>query len=269
MSVYRHDQQMAADLFSRLVRTSDPPNLAPLTTRIGVRLMRRILVDSPSTARELLDLMLASEDRQVRRIGAFHVYLQSFYDEDFALEAQRVLEKSMRLRTLGAHVAACKLRFAADRNWACAQLTHFFNDTQVAVRKRAARCFRELHGEPLEEYQPVVTAFLQSPAFEDDCGPLFRLLREADSAPPEIVLAALCRLFALCETNAEKRWALLDRAGSLRELFAKTYSRLENPDERREVLDVLDRMYEFDPEEAEEAVAAFERQNRLPARPTA
>jgi hypothetical protein len=264
-SVYRHDPTKASDLLSRLIRTPDPPNLAPLTTRIGVRLMRDILVSSPATARELLDLMFASGYREVRRIAAFHVYLQTFRDEDFAPEAQRALQKSPRLRTLAAHVAACKLRFAADRNWASTQLTQFFNDSQIAVRKRAARCFRQLHGEGLEKYQPAVTAFLHSAAFEDDCAPLFRLLREANFPPPEMVLAAMSRLFALCETSAEKRRVLLDRAGSLRELFAQMYLRLENPDERSKVLYVLDRMYEFDPTEAEEAVAAFERQNRPPA----
>lgn len=244
-SVLRQDNCLAANLLKQLVLRGQGIDLLPLATYKGVLLLYYILHGSPVIGQELLELLLTADNEEYRLLGTFHIFREAFYDESLAERARLLVANGERYRQLAAYAASNHLSHAAYRSSAEQQLTEFFNDPAKEIRTEAAKCFREAWNEDIEPYRPLIHAFIQSKAFEEDNFSLFHLLKDANETTTEEVLLAAERLLNLAEQPDDNS----SPSGRHREmhylddLLLKEYVATENrPELRKRILDILDRM---------------------------
>ena len=244
-SVLRHDNRSAAELLRKLVMRPQGADLLPLSTYTGTRILFYILHGETDIGRELLDLMLASENEELRLLGAFHLFREAFYDDAFAARAEELAAQSEQHRKLAANAAANHLPEAAYQDRAIQQLAGYFNDPSKEVRTEAAGCFREICNADLEPYRGMMLTFIQSRAFDSDNFAFFLLLKEAhQNTTEEVILTAERALFL-----AEQPDDASSPAGRRREmhylddLLLREYRVTDNhPASRKRILDILDRM---------------------------
>lgn len=244
-SVLRQDNSLAASLLKQLVVREQGIDLLPLATYKGVLLLYYILHGSPGIGQELLELLLTSDDEDYRLLGTFHLCREAFYDESFTERARLLIANGDRYRQLAAYTASNHLSHAAYRLSAEQQLTKFFNDPVKEIRAEAAECFREIWNESIEAYRPLLQAFIQSKAFEEDNFSFFHLLKDAHETTTEEVLLAAEQILNLVE-QPDDNLSLSGRRKEMHyldDLLLKEYSATENsPELRKRILDILDRM---------------------------
>lgn len=245
-AVLRHDNRRAGELLKQLV-ISRHVDLLPLTTYHGIRLLYYILHGVPDIGRELLDLLLSAENEDHRLLGAFHLFREAFYDDAIASRAEELAKEGDHHRKLAADAAANHLPNAAYQERAEKQLASYFNDPIREIRDEAAECFRGLWKENLGPYRTLISAFLQSKAFEENNFSFFHLLKDAHESTTEEVIWAAERMLDLTEQPADTSSPA--GAGRLREmhylddLLLREYNATENqPELRTRILDILDRM---------------------------
>lgn len=193
---------------------------------------------------ELLELLLSAESEEHRLLGAFHLLREAFYDDTITARAQTLLDGGDLYRQIAANLAAHHLAHAAYRQVAEQQLTGFFNDPLKEVRAEAAECFRELWNESIEPYRPLLLAFIQSTAFEENTFSFFHLLNDAHESVTEEVLFATERLLELAEQqDSSSLFRRYHDMNYLDDLLLKEYTATEHrPALRKQILDIIDRM---------------------------
>ncbi|WP_243372238.1 ATP-binding protein [Geotalea sp. SG265] len=244
-SVLRHDNHQAAVLLKKLVVGPDRINYLPLATHKGTLLLYYILHGSPDIGFELLELLLCAKEEEYRLLGAFHLFREAYYDDELATRAQKLAKESDQHRKLAANAAANHLPDAAYQLMAEQQLTAFFGDPVKGIRKEAAECFRGVWNKPLEPLRPLIHAFVQSKAFEEDNFSFFHLLKDAHEPTTQEVILAAERVLDLAEQPEDDS----SPSGRRREmhylddLLLKEYSATEDcPELRTRILGILDRM---------------------------
>ena len=241
-SVLRSDNKRASDLLRRLVVRSEGRELIPLTTYHGVHALLYILHGIPDIGRELLDLLLESDNENERLIGAFHLFREAFYDLDLAQRADALISVDDAHRKLAADAAANHLPHAEYRSRAELQLGGFFDDQVKEIRAEAADCFRNLKSGDLDSYRPLLRRFVQSKAFETENFSFFFFLKEARDQTFEEVVLASERLIKLIEDDARQGGSSLD-LHYLDDLIVREYTAVaDRPQLRHRLLDVIDRM---------------------------
>ncbi len=241
-SVLRHDNKRAADLLRRLVVRSQGIELVSLTTYHGVRVLFYILRGTPDIGRELLDLLLQSDDENERLISAFHLFRETFYDSDLAERADALISISDAYRKLAADAAANHFPYAEYRSRAEVQLGGFFDDPVKEIRAEAASCFRNLNVGDLQSCRPLLRKFIQSKAFVEENFSFFFFLKEARDQMFEEVVLASERVIKLIEDDVRRADSSLD-LHYLDDLIRREYAAVaDRPDLRRRLLDVIDRM---------------------------
>jgi len=243
-SVLRQDNRLAAILLKQLVDREQEIDLNPLATYKGVLLLYYILHGTPDIGMELLELLLSAESEEHRLLGAFHLFREAFYDDTITARAQTLLDGGDLYRQIAANLAAHHLAHAAYRQVAEQQLTRFFNDPLKEVRAEAAECFRELWNESLEPYRPLLVAFIQSTAFEENTFSFFHLLTDAHESVTEEVLFAAERLLELAEQqDSSSPFKRHREMYYLDDLLLKEYAATDRrPALRKRILDIIDRM---------------------------
>jgi len=241
-SVLRHDNKRSSDLLRRLVVRSEGTELIPLTTYHGVHALLYILQGTPDIGRELLNLLLQSDNENDRLIGAFHLFREAFYDLDLAQRSDAIISVDDAHRKLAADAAANHLPHAEYRSRAEVQLGGFFDDQVKEIRAEAADCFRNLKAGDLDSYRPLLRRFIQSKAFETENFSFFFFLKEAcDQTFEEVVLASE-RLMKLIEDDRRQGGSSLD-LHYLDDLILREYAAVaDRPQLRHRLLDVIDRM---------------------------
>lgn len=244
-AVLRHDNRRSAELLKQLVMRPQGTDLLPLSTYTGTRILFYILHGETDIGRELLDLMLASENEELRLLGAFRLFREAFYDDTFGARAEDLAGQSKQLRRLAANAAANHLPEAAYQDRAIQQLAGYFNDPSKEVRTEAAGCFREICNEDLEPYRGLMLTFIQSRAFDSDNFAFFLLLKEAHQNTTEEVILTAERVLFLAEQPDDAT----SPAGRRREmhylddLLLREYRATDDrPALRKRILDILDRM---------------------------
>jgi hypothetical protein len=235
------DYAVAANLLMRLVMRQDGVDLKPLATWDGIRGLYYILHGAPDKGRKLLNLLLESDDDNMRGIGAYHLFREAFYDETLARRADDLIWQNTCFRQVAADAAANHLPLAEYQDRAERQLVAFFDDPEKEVRVKAANCFRNVENR-IEGIRSLIHAFVRSKAFEDDNFALFLLLNETkDQSFEEVVLAAE-RVVDLVESKA-KVGEDFRASHYLDDLIRREYLAVADcPDLRRRLLDVIDRM---------------------------
>lgn len=241
-SILRYDNAKAAGLQKQLVFRTDGIDLIPLATYDGISLLTYILHGTPEVGRELMSALLDSRDENLQRVGAFHLIREGFYDKELAERADALIAQDEVCRQIAADVAANHLLSAEYQDRAENLLISFFEDSVTDVRKVAANCFRNLKGEDVDRFRPLLRKFMQSKAFEEENFGFFLLLKETACETVEEVVLAAERLMELVEQNAKKE-NLTREMHYLDDLIRREYAAVaDRPDLRRRLLDVIDRM---------------------------
>jgi hypothetical protein len=191
----------------------------------------------------LAEEMHLSPNSDVREHGARFLTLAAVEASQPEL-LPRVLESTDEvLRRGAALILAARLRWSADRAVADA-LVRLFNDPAETVREAGATFAGNIRGESLARFRSVIKAFVASPAATDHT----QLLLTFERAPEpehELILQVAHRILD------EEGGALGDirtrAAGDARhliQLVLRSYSLSDDSTQRRELLDVVDRLLE-------------------------
>ncbi|WP_277057927.1 ATP-binding protein [Trichlorobacter lovleyi] len=243
-SVLRQDNRLAATLLKQLINRKQGLDLTPLATYKGVLLLKYILHGTPDIGMELLEQLLLSDSEEYRRLGAFHLFREAFYNEALAERAKALLDSGDIYRKIAASLASHHLAHAAYRQIAEQQLMAFFNDPDKEVRTDAAECFRELWNESVESYRPLLRAFIQSTAFTENTFSFFHFLNDLHEPVTEEVLLSAERILEIIEQQDDSSSGKPYREMHyLDELLLKEYTSTEyRPVLRGRILDIIDRM---------------------------
>ena len=149
----RHDRDLAVDLFGQLCNTED----ALLQTVFVERFLFFALQTHFRELSNILERMATSEVPEVASAGARQACLAALDLQEAADIARRCLSGSEAQRIGAAQVMAANVRIATCRSFCEDALVKLFSDSSDRVRAQAARCFLNLEGPQLEEYEQLIT----------------------------------------------------------------------------------------------------------------
>jgi hypothetical protein len=236
----RWDREAALAAFEKLIHDRAPKLL---TSNHFGRLMFAVIVTDVEKALPLAEEMRASGDPDMCEHGAHFLTLA-------AVEASRLellpllLENTDPVPRRGAaFILAARLRWSSDPAIADA-LVALFEDPDESVREAAATFAGNIRGESLGRFRGVIQAFIDSPAAADLTQLLFTL--ERASEPEHALVLQLAHRMVDQEGGAlgDIRTAAAGDARHLTGLVLRSYSVTDIPEQRRELLDVVDRLLE-------------------------
>lgn len=232
-------------------------HLSPLITHQGIYLLPFLLHWVPDIGRRLLDRLLNSGDETMRMIGAWHVFRRSFQDPTYVSDADCLIEEGNLYRRLAADVASHAIVYEEYRERAALQLVRFFNDEDEHVRRQAGNVFHEIQPEEFLRFKDIAMAYLDSQAFEHETFAFFHALEKATCSVHELVICAAEKIISDYEANNKVEYRHVD---FLEDLLKREYASSEsNPDLRKRLLDVIDKMLEKELYGTDKILKAHER----------
>lgn len=256
IGLLRHHRADAVNLFLRLVDARDE--------LLGTPDIERFLYYAVRTdfdqLRPVILRMIESELDDVAKAGARQACLASL---EFP-EAQDLREFSMSgaepLREGAAEIFATNLGSTGHREICEGSLLRLFNDADAEVAKKAADCFRRLRGSELEQFTPLATAFIDSPAFSDSYDDLLRALETCEVALPEVSCRFAESFVEMAgAASGDISTAAAGDSADVSQLIVRVYSQTNDDVIRERALDVIDRMSALRSYGLEGALEAFER----------
>jgi hypothetical protein len=270
--LFNNDRFRCAQLVERLIegpteingdRGEETPQrfLSPLITHQGTYLLPFLLHWTPEIGRSLVDRLLNSGNETMRMIGAWHVFNASFQDAAYASEANQLIEEGHLYRRLAAGVVSHAITREEFRERAEKQLVGFFDDEDEQVCKCAANVFRNIEPKDFARFFELATKYVASRAFDYDAFAFFHALEEATCSVHELVISAAEKLIARNESNEKPDGHRHVDLHQLQGLLKREYAASEKePELRRRLLDVIDKMLERELYGTEEIIKAHERE---------
>jgi hypothetical protein len=187
--------------------------------------------------------MLRSSAPEVDGAGARLAGIAALHHEGAAALVDEAMSGATSQRQGIAQVVASNIAYPQWRAWCEARLVQLFHDADAEVRSEAAACFRQLEGEPLEEYGDLCAAFCESPAFADDSFSILHVLEESQGRLPGTT-CLVCEKF-LARFSDEAKDIRTSRAGDVHmvvKLLFRTYQQHQSDLWAPRCLDLIDRM---------------------------
>jgi hypothetical protein len=236
----RWDRERALEAFDVLVRDRA---LELLTSNAFGKLMFAIIVNDVARTLPVAEEMRVSRDSDMREHGARFVTLAAVEASRSELLPRVVDSKDEVARRGGALILAARLRWSADRAVADT-LMRLFGDPDETVREAAATFAANLRGESLARFRDVIKAYIASPAMTDPTQLLITL--EHSPTPEHQLILQLAHRIVDDERGAlgDIRTHAAGDARKLTQLVLRSYSLSDDPAQRRELLDVVDRLLE-------------------------
>jgi hypothetical protein len=243
VGLLRHEPKLAVELFAEFAdRTED----RVLATRYAHDFMRyRGSVDF-EVLQPTIRRMLVSERPAVRKEGAVQAALVALSEA----AAQPLVEASLRgdtkTRTGVAIVYAANVKTARYRARCEEGLRTLFDDPNDEVRSAASEAIERLGGPDVGALEPLVRAFLDSCAFEDEPEVVLRALGEAEPLPAALAIDACRRVLTRLQTPSDLRTSDAAVARNLSDVLVRAY--VDAPDDgmRNGALDVIDEALKLD-----------------------
>lgn len=239
LAVARHDTFLALELFAKLNAADD----RLLGTQYVERFIYHGLRQQFSQLRPYVERMLRSKETKVSEAGARLASLAALYHEDAADLVNEATSGSPSQRLGVAQVASSNIAHAESRAWCEKRLLALFTDHDSEVLREAASCFRHLKSEPLETYENLITAFCDSPAYQENSFPVLHVMEESLRRLPGIT-CVVCEKF-LARFSEEAKDIRTHRAGDVRtvaKLIFRTYHQHQRDEWAPRCLDLIDRM---------------------------
>ncbi len=236
----RWDRERALEAFDVLVRDRARQLL---TSNAFGKLMFTIIVSDVDRALPVAEEMRDSRDSDVREHGARFMTLAAVEASQPEL-LPRVVDSDDEVARRGAAlILAARLRWSADRAVADT-LMRLFDDPDETVREAAATFAANLRGESLARFRAVIKAYVASLAMTDPTQLLFTL--ERSPTPEHELILQLAYRIVDDEGGAlgDIRTRAARDARTLTQLVLRSYSLSDDPAQRRELLDVVDRLLE-------------------------
>lgn len=254
-SVYRHDRQLAVDLFLRL-RDADEAlwatrpfeDFISIAARTHLGEMRPVLAD-----------MLRSDAAEVQSAGGRQsalAYLADSSAEDLLATA---LAGPSATRAGVAEVAAHNIAELDVRDTCVSWLERLFDDPDQDVREEASRWVRRVGPTGLRDLSELAAKFVASAAYRDD---EFGLLHALDESTVPVVDTALVALKAFVDQRQheigdfQRRAALSAMTAS--KLAVRAYTSATSEESREDALDVIDALLAAKVSEIRTFVEAFD-----------
>jgi len=184
-----------------------------------------------------------SADADVAQSGARLAGLAALYHERAADLDREAATGSVAQRRGIAEVAAANIAREECRAWCEDHLTAFFNDPDPEVRKEAASCFRQLSDEPLESYEPLILAFVDSVSYRDDSMSILHLLENSLQRLPGIT-CVVCEKFLdrFSDEARDLRTSRMSDARTVTQLIFRTYQQHQDDEWTERALNLIDRL---------------------------
>ena len=138
-------------------------------------------------------------------------------------------------------------------------LIGLFHDAEKEVREKTADAFREFKDLPGEEYDDLLAAFVESPAFADGAPQLFWVLDEARDPPIASTIAACERFASLLRDEGDPFSARALDADHAAQILLRCYQGTTDEVLRTRCLDAIDVLAMLRTYGLDKALAAFER----------
>jgi hypothetical protein len=237
-----HDTPQALQWMRRLL---DADDRLLVTAYVG-DFIRRGLRGHFDTFAPIIERMLRSEHEKVRQEGGLLACLARLYHERADPLSESALRGDAHCRLGACGVAGSNLLYPECRAWCETTLCRFFADENEGVRKKAAGCFRQLWKSPdtpLTDFDPLIRAFLESPAFADEPAVLLRALENTNCRVPDTSLD-VCEVFVTrcAERARDSRGSFASGEHTVVKLVFTAYAQLQANELQARALHLIDRM---------------------------
>ena len=256
LSVLRHDRDLAVELFITLCETDE----RLLATHYVETFLKYAVKTHYELMEPILSRMIDSEIEEVATAGARQVCLASLESDESMVLTVRCASGSKALRTGIAEVYSANLKQSAFRSHCEEMLRSLFSDPDVEVRRAAGACFGRFEGDDAREFQGLIEAYIQSPAFTPGRDLLFRSLERTTAHIPDIILSTSERFFdAVGQDAGDLRTGAASGSMHLAKLVVRAYSGATNESVKSRCLDLIDKMVLLRALGLDDATAEFER----------
>ena len=256
IAVFRHDRNLAVELFRHLCDTED----ALLQTHFIERFMSFALQTHFQELSPILERMVTSQVPGVASAGGRQACLAALDLEEAATIGEVCLSGTDAQKIGAAQVMAAKLKTATYRSFCEDALVRLFDDPTGAVRARAAGCFASFAEDQLEGYDNLITQFVHSNAFPSNYFPLLMALEQTTAKLPGITLSACERFInvaGMAASDISTRQAA--EADTVIKLTLRTYQQSSDDTIRGRSLDLIDRLMALGAYGVNDALEKFER----------
>lgn len=257
-AVLRHDRPAATRAFDRIVADASDQLLAStymlnLTVRLGA--------DDRDRFSGIVDRLSRSPREPARRqAGALAAYAAIEWSFEGPLAALPSYATDRALRAGAAELAAHRVDGTSNRGRLEALLVPAFSDPDEAVRKEAAEVAGALRGEPLADYQDLLLALIDSPAFESALMQLLFTIEEAGDFVDRLAIRCAQRFAsALGKDAADIRTSAAGEVHHIAELVVRGLAQSRDTETTDALLDVLDALLLVGAYGVERTIADFER----------
>lgn len=254
----RYDRARAVALFLRLCDAED--------ALLGANPVEQFLYYTACSEFEqvvpILERMLDSGVAEARKAAARQVTLAALSEEAARTLAETAMNSDSEIRKGAAEVLSHNVFVAPDRAYCEASLIRLFDDPDSEVRTAAGNWTQYARDEKrIEPALSVAQSFVESLAFAENAESFFWAIEEAVDAPSSLLLRAGRRFLDLAGSAAgDLRQSSAATADSLSKLILRAYRQAEqDPDLRRQCLDLFDRLLEVGGYGADETIEALSR----------
>ncbi len=239
LSVLAHDRDFAVRLFIQLSNTDDR-----LLTSDSVRDFLYFALSTHFQELEpTLIRMMSSSNEEVSAAGAMHICRASLADEDALYLAYECVAGPSSLKLGAAKVFAGNLKGNTYRAKCVEAIIKMFYDTDKEVRREASSCFLSFEGSDIRDFQNLIKAFINSPAFKESSYSLFYAMNKASVIVPEITLEACEQLYGMSnESVDQKDGETFAGYIEIPELVIRVYGRCVDQSTKTRCLDLIDQM---------------------------
>ncbi len=238
-AVFRHDPDLATELFLRLVQAPDkllatPP--AEEFLRVASHARRRDI--DP-----ILERMLRSTEGDTRLAGGRQSALAALGDGEPAQLVELAFEFDAMARRGVAEVAAANVANREVGPTCEVWLRRLFDDDEDEVRRAASQWARNIESFDADRLSDLASAYVESRGYSDDEGPLLQALDQSLAPVSGLALRAVTKFVERRGSevgNVQRRSALY--AGTASKLAIRAYSSAESDPMREQALDVIDQL---------------------------
>lgn len=193
--------------------------------------------------REPLNAGLKSSLKCAQAASARQICLAALVDENAECDAAQVRNGNPVMRSAAAEVYACNLGDATVSKLCTSYLHQLFEDQSEEVREAASRCFLYIGDKVLRTNEPLIDAYIDSPAFPASHDVLLGRLEDSTWQLPELTIRlAETFLRSVGSDAANISNAAFGHAPTVSKLVIRLYSQSSDRDVQLRCLDLIDKM---------------------------